>query len=77
MLLINCCTDCEAMLTSADDEAGMCTQCESKLPRLRRLLHKIAVAHNYDPGETDLNDEQPVAVSLDLGDVRLARGLLL
>jgi hypothetical protein len=45
-------------------------------PRLRSLLEKIAAASSYDPGETDLDDEQPVTAKLTLGDVRLARGLL-
>lgn len=74
---INHCDDCDALLTSADDEAGCCTQCERPLPRLRRLLLKVAAASTHDPGESDLDDEQPVrTVTLDLGDVRLARRLL-
>jgi len=47
------------------------------LERLNRILQLVAAAHAYDPGETDLDDEQPVAsvTGLDLGDVRLARRL--
>lgn len=70
------CKGCDALPTSADDEMSCCTQCEHRLPPLRRLLTKIATAHTYDPGETDLDDEQPVTVGIDLGDVRLARRLL-
>lgn len=45
--------------------------------RLRDLLTRIAEASTYDPGETDLDDEQPArAVSINLGDVRMARRLL-
>jgi hypothetical protein len=45
--------------------------------QFRKLLTLIAEASAYDPGETDLDDEQPVTVrGLDLGDVRLARRLL-
>jgi len=45
--------------------------------RLNHILQLIAAASIYDPGETDLDDEQPVAAvsGLDLGDVRLARRL--
>jgi hypothetical protein len=44
--------------------------------RFRLLLTKIAKASVYDPGETDLDDEQHVSAHLNLGDVRLARRLL-
>jgi hypothetical protein len=45
--------------------------------QFRKLLTLIAEAHTYDPGETDLDDEQPVTVrGLNLGDIRLARRLL-
>lgn len=45
--------------------------------RFKALLQKIAEASAYDPGETDLDDEQPVrAIGFTLGDVRLARRLL-
>ncbi len=44
--------------------------------RLQRLLIKIAAASVYDPGETDLDDEQSVSLRIDLGDVRMARRLI-
>ena len=44
--------------------------------KFRALLERIAEAHTYDPGETDLDDEQPVTVHVTLGDVRMARRLL-
>lgn len=44
--------------------------------RLRSLFAKIAAASPYDPGETDLDDEQPIRVTVNLGDVRMARRLL-
>lgn len=44
--------------------------------RFHTLLKKIAEASTYDPGETDLDDEQPVRLTIDLGDVRMARRLL-
>jgi hypothetical protein len=45
--------------------------------KFRALLQRIAEASTYDPGETDLDDEQPVVVrDLTLGDVRLARRLV-
>lgn len=44
--------------------------------RLRALFEKIAAASVYDPGETDLDDEQTVRLTIDLGDVRMARRLL-
>ena len=44
---------------------------------LQGLLQRIASASIYDPGETDLDDEQPVTVrGFTLGDVRLARRLV-
>lgn len=47
------------------------------LTRFRDLLSRVAAASDYDPGETDLDDEQPArTVEVDLGDVRLARRLL-
>jgi len=47
------------------------------LQRLNRILQLVAAASTYDPGEADLDDEQPVSTitGLDLGDVRLARRL--
>lgn len=45
--------------------------------KFRALLQQIAEASIYDPGETDLDDEQPVTVrGLTLGDVRMARRLV-
>lgn len=44
--------------------------------QLNPLLRKIATSSVYDPGETDLDDEQPVNLSITLGDVRTARRLL-
>lgn len=46
------------------------------LRQLNPLLRKIAAASTYDPGETDLDDEQPIRLSINLGDVRTARRLL-
>lgn len=46
---------------------------DSKLDSLLRL---IAKASTYDPGETDLDDEQPISLGLTLKEVRLARRLL-
>jgi hypothetical protein len=40
------------------------------------LLTLIATASIQDPGEWDLDDEQPVTVHLTLREVRLARRLL-
>lgn len=70
------CFNCEAKLTSADDEAGCCTQCETRLPRLRQLLLRIVDGYIDDPGTSDLDDEQPIRARLDLGDWRLAKQLL-
>lgn len=71
------CNRCSATLTSADDEMGMCTQCEAKLPALRQLFLKISKAYSDDPGTSDLDDSQPVYdPKLNLGDVRAARSLL-
>ena len=44
--------------------------------RLYLLLQKIGASYPDDPGTSDLYDEQPVSVSLNLGDVRLAWRLL-
>lgn len=70
------CLRCNAELTSADDEMSRCTQCKAKLPPMRRLLIKIGDSYINDPGTSDLDDKQPVSVSMDLGDVRLAWRLL-
>lgn len=42
----------------------------------RELLMKIATSHIDDPGESDLDNEQPVTVHLTLKEVRRARMLL-
>jgi hypothetical protein len=44
---------------------------------LNHILQLVAAASVYDPGETDLDDEQSVSsiTGLTLGDVRLARRL--
>lgn len=41
-----------------------------------RLMEKIAASYSDDPGTSDLYDEQPVSLSITLGDVRLARELV-
>lgn len=46
------------------------------LRQLNPLLRKVATSSVYDPGETDLDDEQPINLSITLGDVRTARRLL-
>jgi len=74
---IQYCQSCDALLTSCDDQMGCCTQCEARLPALRRLLVKVAGAYADDPGVSDLYDEQPAHdPQLNLGHVRLARSLL-
>lgn len=44
--------------------------------REESLLRLIAESHIEDPGEWDLDDEQPVSLSITLKEVRLARRLL-
>lgn len=44
--------------------------------RLYELLKRVAEGSIQDPGESDLDDEQPVYVELTLGEVRLARQLI-
>lgn len=41
-----------------------------------RLLDRIATCSIQDPGESDLDNEQPVSCALNLGDVRLVRSVL-
>lgn len=43
---------------------------------LHQLLVKVAKSYSDDPGTSDLYDEQPVSLSIDLGDVRLVRQLV-
>lgn len=38
----------------------------------QRLIRAVVAGMEYDPGHSDLNDEQPVWVRLTLGDYRLA-----
>lgn len=47
------------------------------MQRLNHILQLVAAASTYDPGESDLDDEQTVSAvtGLTLGDVRLARRL--
>lgn len=49
---------------------------QRSVERLYGLLEKVAAAHTYDPGESDLDDEQSCTARIDLGDVRMARGLV-
>jgi len=44
--------------------------------RARVLLELIAKSYSDDPGTSDLYDEQPVTLSITLGEVRAARRLL-
>jgi hypothetical protein len=39
-------------------------------PELHKLLCLIAKGYHYDPGSSDLDDEQPIAVWMTLGDYR-------
>ena len=43
---------------------------------LREALGVIAKGFTYDPGHSDLDDEQPIHVSMTLGDYRRAVRLL-
>lgn len=43
---------------------------------VHQLLEQIAKSHIKDPGEWDLDDEQPVSLSITLGEVRLVRQLV-
>jgi hypothetical protein len=47
-----------------------------RLEQMRTLLGLIAESSIHDPGESDLDDEQPVTVHLTLKEVRFARRLL-
>jgi len=39
------------------------------------LIHAIVEGMDYDPGHSDLDDEQPIHVSMTLGEYRKARML--
>ena len=73
----------ESMIKKISGDVNWLNGLPSRFPthrsveRLRRLLERIATASTYDPGETDLDDEQSAQrVAVDLGDVRMARRLL-
>ena len=40
------------------------------------LVHAVVKGMNYDPGHSDLDDEQPIHVCITLGDYRRAHRLL-
>lgn len=71
------CENCDALLTEADDEQGVCIQCGDGIPPLRALLTKIAGSCHESYASSRVPDEQAVwNYNLNLGDVRLARRLL-
>ena len=39
------------------------------------LLEAVRYGYEYDPGDSDLDDEQPISVSITLGDYRRASRL--
>jgi hypothetical protein len=49
---------------------------ERQRERVYKLMTRIADAYPDDPGTSDLYDEQPVTLSINLGDVRLAQQLV-
>jgi hypothetical protein len=42
----------------------------SNIDRLPDLIKKILAGYDYNPGSSDLDDEQPISVSMTLGDYR-------
>lgn len=40
------------------------------------LIERIVAGFDYDPGHSDLDDEQPIHVRMTLGDYRKARRIL-
>lgn len=71
------CQKCDALLTSADDEEGACTQCGDGLPPLRALLVKIGNSCHESYVYSQESDLRAIQwFDLNLGDVRLARRLL-
>ncbi len=44
--------------------------------RFHALLEKISKSYSDDPGTSDLDDAQPVGLSITLGEVRLVRQLV-
>lgn len=40
------------------------------------LVRAVVYGFEYDPGHSDLDNEQPIHISMTLGDYRRARGLL-
>ena len=40
--------------------------------KVEQLSEVIAAGYNYDPGDSDLDDERPISVRMTLGDYRLA-----
>jgi len=48
----------------------------SELGSIFRILTVIEDGFTYDPGHSDLDDEQPITVSMTLGDYRTAKRLV-
>jgi hypothetical protein len=48
----------------------------SELGSIGRILNVIKKGYAYDPGDSDLDDEQPISVDMTLGDYRTAARLL-
>ena len=47
-------------------------QIKSQRDSLIPLVKAICKGYDYDPGSSDLDDEQPITVRMSLGDYRLA-----
>jgi len=49
---------------------------EKETADLRRVLRPFIEGFNYDPGHGDLDNEQPIHITVMLGDWRAARSVL-
>ena len=47
-----------------------------KLAMMLSILKAVFNGYTYDPGDSDLDDEQPISVSITLGDYRKVTRLL-
>jgi len=59
-------------MTTEEEQIVLDRYAEATDRRRRRLVEAIVAGFNYDPGHSDLDDDQPIHVRMTLGDYRAA-----
>jgi hypothetical protein len=66
-------TTAQQLNDSFDSLSGKVLRCKKERDDALELLKRVAAGYDYNPGDSDLDDEQPIHVSMTLGDYRRIR----